>query len=207
MPDLITRKAIPTATYITTQSEAALSGEVVLGTGVIMQGVAGSRPAAGTAGRLYYSTDTGVLERDTGAAWQSLGGTLTASADLGADVSIPTAGTYVDGPSVSLGAGTWLIVGQVTVRCITGTNGNAGGYAKLWDGTTVWATGEQMGTQVDVTNNTIPVHAVVTLGGTTTVKISATVETTGFGAGTIKAALHANGAGNNASHIRAHRVS
>lgn len=36
---------------------------------VILQGVAASRPAAGTAGRLYYSTDTQVLERDNGSTW------------------------------------------------------------------------------------------------------------------------------------------
>ncbi|GAI27603.1 unnamed protein product, partial [marine sediment metagenome] len=32
-------------------------------------GLAAARPAAGTANRWYYSTDTKVLEYDTGAAW------------------------------------------------------------------------------------------------------------------------------------------
>lgn len=35
----------------------------------IQAGLAASRPAFGTVGRLYFSTDTGKLERDTGAAW------------------------------------------------------------------------------------------------------------------------------------------
>ena len=60
------------ATYITTVSEADLSAEKVLGTDIIMRGVAASRPAAGTAGRLYISSDTGVIERDSGAAWDDV---------------------------------------------------------------------------------------------------------------------------------------
>ena len=38
--------------------------------GLLSQGLASARPAAGIAGRLYYSTDTLVLERDTGTAWE-----------------------------------------------------------------------------------------------------------------------------------------
>jgi hypothetical protein len=38
---------------------------------VILRGVAASRPAAGSMGRLYWSTDTEVLERDNGAGWDA----------------------------------------------------------------------------------------------------------------------------------------
>lgn len=41
---------------------------------IIGRGLAASRPAAGTEGRIYYSTDTGVLERDNGSSWESIGG-------------------------------------------------------------------------------------------------------------------------------------
>ncbi|MBA7692082.1 hypothetical protein ES703_100640 [subsurface metagenome] len=37
--------------------------------GLFAAGLASARPAAGAAGRVYFSTDTLVLERDTGAAW------------------------------------------------------------------------------------------------------------------------------------------
>ena len=57
------------ATYVVTSANATLTAELVLGTDVIMAGTAAARPAAGTAGRLYYSTDTLILERDTAAAW------------------------------------------------------------------------------------------------------------------------------------------
>lgn len=58
-----------TASYVTTAPEAGLSNEQVLGTAVNMAGTLASRPAAATAGRLYFATDTGVLYRDAGAAW------------------------------------------------------------------------------------------------------------------------------------------
>lgn len=41
---------------------------------VIGRGLASARPAFGVAGRLYYSTDTAVLERDSGAAWETVEG-------------------------------------------------------------------------------------------------------------------------------------
>jgi hypothetical protein len=44
---------------------------------IIGRGLAASRPAAGTEGRLYYSTDTAVLERDNGSSWDSVEGTGT----------------------------------------------------------------------------------------------------------------------------------
>jgi hypothetical protein len=40
---------------------------------LIAQGTAGARPAAGQIGRLYYSTDTEVIERDNGSTWDSWG--------------------------------------------------------------------------------------------------------------------------------------
>ena len=44
-------------------------------TAVFVQGTAAPRPAAGTAGRVYYATDTGVLSYDTGSAWLTVAGT------------------------------------------------------------------------------------------------------------------------------------
>lgn len=72
-------KAPASASFVTTAAEAGLSAETVLGTGVIMSGVAASRPAAGTAGRLYFATDTGggTLYRDNGSSWDQVGLGLT----------------------------------------------------------------------------------------------------------------------------------
>jgi hypothetical protein len=56
------------AHYVTTQAESGLSAEVLL-SAVIGRGATGSKPAAGTAGRLYYDTTLSRLERDNGSTW------------------------------------------------------------------------------------------------------------------------------------------
>ena len=56
---------------------------------VIGRGLHSARPAAGTAGALYYETDTSTLFRDSGSAWESVEGSGT-PADI---VDIPTAET------------------------------------------------------------------------------------------------------------------
>lgn len=62
---------------------------------------------------------------------------LTAS--LGADVTLNNTGTYFDGPSVAQGTtGTWMAFGIVT---LIDTAGVAAFDCKLWDGTTVIASG------------------------------------------------------------------
>lgn len=60
---------------------------------------------------------------------------------LGADVLLNNIATFFDGPSVAQGtAGTWLATGQVTVNSSSGASD--GISLKLWDGTTVIASGE-----------------------------------------------------------------
>lgn len=58
---------------------------------MIGRGLAASRPAFGIAGRLYYSTDTGILERDSGAAWESVEGLSAAPSGAAGGV---LSGTY-----------------------------------------------------------------------------------------------------------------
>lgn len=60
---------------------------------------------------------------------------------LGSDVLLNNTGTFFDGPSIAQGTtGVWWVTGQVT--CID-TAGAAVFNAKLWDGTTVIASGVQ----------------------------------------------------------------
>ena len=62
---------------------------------------------------------------------------LTSS--LGADVALNNIANYFDGPSVAQGTtGTWFVVANVT--CVD-TAASSNFYAKLWDGTTVIASG------------------------------------------------------------------
>lgn len=144
---------------------------------------------------------TNFLRADgTWAAPPGGGSLTTATANLGADVSIAASNTWYDGPSVSLAAGTWFIVGHVTVKSsLTGTLQHT--TAKLWDGTTVLDSGETSFSSTD--HHTITLSGIVSLAGTTTLKISVATDNTFT---TLLAAASHNGAGNNASTIRAIKV-
>lgn len=102
------------AEYITYASNAALTGEKVLGTDIVLRGVASSRPAAGLAGRLYYATDEGVLYRDNGTSWEVYSDALHAMTwtFTGADLTTTTGAVRLRPPR----AGTVLFV-----RCSAGT--------------------------------------------------------------------------------------
>ena len=120
---------------------------------------------------------------------------------LAADVPITVGGTFVDGPSLSLTAGTWLLDGNVTV--IQTANGANSFVAKLWDGVTAIDSCEQW-----VTGNNQPAHlslgGILTINATTTYKISVT-NTAGVTAA-IKAATVASPSGNNASTLVAVQI-
>ena len=70
------------------------------------------------------------------------------TASLGADVNLSSSGTYFDGPSIAQGStGTWFVSGQVSIK---DTVGGSNFDAKLWDGTTIIASGSV------TTNSTSP---------------------------------------------------
>ncbi len=152
--------------------------------------------------RLGVGADGQVLTADstqaTGIKWTAAGLT-TASADLGADQTSAGAGSYVDGPSVSLAAGTWLITAGVTIA--EGSNAAGDGTVKLWDGTTVFASGEA--TMNNLWEVQIALSAIVFPTTTTTYKVSAAGQS---GVVTIKAAARSNGTPAKASWIRAVKV-
>lgn len=121
--------------------------------------------------------------------------------DVGADVTMTNANQYYDGPSVSLTAGTWLLVGTITV---VHNNSGADITAKLWNGTTVESSTEAHNKIASSTSNSLSLAGVVVLAGAETWKISAAADVAT--SGVIKAAAVTNGAGNNASHLRAVRL-
>jgi len=63
------------SSFVTLEAEADLTGETVLGAGVIMAGDIADIPVAATEGRLYFAVDTDTLWRDDGGAWVEM--TLT----------------------------------------------------------------------------------------------------------------------------------
>jgi hypothetical protein len=105
-------------------------------------------------------------------------------------VTITSVNTFYDGPSLaSLPAGTYLFTGSISVKMNNGSGEAI--TAKLWDGTTVFASAysEETGTNF---HNQIPLTAIVTLTGTTTVKISVALAAAG---GAIRATAPLNNAG------------
>jgi len=155
--------------------------------------------ASGAQARVAVGTDGSVLRVAAGVVgW---GAHLTAEALLGADVNI-TANVYADLVSISLAAGTWAIFGQVQSRPGSGNKSTA----KLWDGTTVKASGEYVdeGGATSAGLGMITLGCLVTLGSTTTWKISGT--NTATITAVFLAAAADNGAGNNATKIWAVRI-
>lgn len=118
------------------------------------------------------------------------------------DVSIGSANTFVDGPSLSLAAGTYVLMGTVVV-----TSGDAPCFltAKLWDGTNVWHVPNTYVTTPGGHHSIAVFAANIVLGSTTTVKISVAASTFTTGS-TIKATAAANGTTNKATKIVALRI-
>jgi hypothetical protein len=158
--------------------------------------------------RLFLGEDGALHLKDSAGSVTAIGGgsaSLTyQQAGLGADVDIPTPGTFADGPSVTLSAGTWLLCGVVTVTAAGGVAGKF--YAKMWDGTTVGSSAQGHSNESTGTGTmpiALPPYVAVVASGTPVWKISVTAD----GAGPdIKAAMNANGAGNNASRIVAVKI-
>jgi len=67
--------------------------DVTVTAGSILFGTLAARPAAGTGDRLYCTTDTNQLYRDTGAVWQLLEGALTGVITKSAGGTVTSVGT------------------------------------------------------------------------------------------------------------------
>ena len=145
-----------------------------------------------------YAWDGSAWQDVTGSGGSGGGALTTATASLSADVAIGTPNTYVDGVSISLGVGTWLVMATASlsgagIQIIT---------AKLWDGTTVYASSSEAIAGAGYAAS-IAISAVIVVAATTTYKMSvANNQSTG----TLTAAAPANGAGNNATRINAVKV-
>lgn len=91
---------------------------------------------------------------------------------LAAGVTLTTAATYYDGPSLSLAAGIWLVVASITVQhAASGANPHYN--IKIWDGTIVYGSGES-GHAGNSHRQVLTAVGLITLVSTTTIKVSAT---------------------------------
>jgi hypothetical protein len=128
------------------------------------------------------------------------GSIANANGTLTVDVALPVTGTWYDGPSVSLAAGTWFVTAHVTLMRTATTALQY--FARITDGTSHVASANQYA--VSATNNAINISmsAIVTVAMTATFKIQATT-TVGAASNLMKAEIQVNGSGNNATQINA----
>jgi len=148
-----------------------------------------------------HDVDIAALKSSVAALEATPAGSLTpASSNLSADVQLPLANVYVDGPSVTLGAGTWLVVCTLTlVRAATTL---AMYTARITDGVTHYASTQATHPSQNPHAVSMTMSAVITLAVPTIIKGQAATSA-GSMTTNIKAATSINGSGNNASHIRA----
>lgn len=130
--------------------------------------------AGGTAQTTVAPSTSGNLMTSNGSSWASTAPVATAStsADISADVTMTTANTIYDGPSITLGAGTWLIIGVVSVRVAGASGGSVTCYVRDATPTYYAQTGIWAGVNGAQTTGTMGV--IVSPGSSTTYKLSAT---------------------------------
>lgn len=166
---------------------------------------------AGSASSPFSNGDPIILHfTRAGDAGVGSGATIsTIDSPLGANVTMVNANTFYDGPSASYAAGTWLVVWKVTVEPIVGTSQSYAWTAKLWDGTTVYdETPFNYTNQANMQNeqNHIAGAAVVTLGGTTTLKVSVACNRGSSGSQIAKNIVTNGATSNHASTITGYKV-
>jgi hypothetical protein len=155
------------------------------------------------------ATTTGLLKATSGVIAAASAGTdyvasiTSTSAALANDVQLAVSNTWYDGPSVSLAAGTWLVNAHVTVVRTATTAITY--FSRISDGTTHYASTQAYQGSVANHSDSMSLSAIVTLAGTTTIKIQ-TTSNAGATTALMKAATTANGSGNNATQITAIKV-
>lgn len=169
-------------------------GDLIVGTG----SDTAARQAVGANGTTIVADST----QTTGIKW---GNPVIpyVSNYLSADVTIPSDNTYTDGPSISLVAGTWAVIGSAWVQANT-AGGQVNFGFKLWDGTTNYSSGNIPGDS-STQNAQVTLAAIVVLASTKTLRVACATNGAG-GSRAIKAAISPNGAGNTASYIHGLRI-
>lgn len=156
-------------------------------------------PAAdGSSGHVLQTNGSGTLSWTAAPA-----GTLTTAGTtcITAPVTMTTANTFYDGPSLSLTAGTWLVTGQATMTRSATTI--TAWTCKLWDGTNVTADSEETNPSQNPHTKSIALSGIVSPGSTTTYKISCTATTS---SNTLNDTAPDNGATDKASCLSAIKV-
>lgn len=124
-------------------------------------------PAGGAAGHVLTKT----ASADYAAAWaaQAAGAITWQDSALTEDVLMTDNNEWYSGPSLTLPAGTWLILASGHYRRGSTTAGHIG--LRIWDGTQALASAGQYHSSVNVNNLQLATQVVAALAGETTVTL------------------------------------
>lgn len=140
---------------------------------------------------------------DNASAFAGGGSLANASAALAADVQMPASNAWVDGPSLALGPGTWLIQAQFTFQRNATTAAQYG--ARISNGATHYSSGQCFQASANGHTAQIGLTAIVALAAAATIKLQG-LTSAGSTSSLLKAAIPASASGNNATRIDAVQV-
>lgn len=140
---------------------------------------------------------------DNASAFAGGGSLANASAALAADVQLPASNTWVDGPSLALGPGTWLIQAQFTFQRTATTAAQYG--ARITNGTAHYSSGQCYQASANGHTAQIGLTAIVALEAAATIKLQG-LTSAGSASSLMKAAIPVSGSGNNATRIDAVQI-
>jgi hypothetical protein len=139
-----------------------------------------------------------------GSAWAATTPTAAAitnaTAALASDVALSVSNQWYDGPSISLSAGTWLVMAHATHNRAATTAATR--FLRITNKTTHYASTSEYHPSVNPNSANLFVAATIVLASTTTIYIQAATSV-GSSAELLKAATVTNGSGNNATQINA----
>jgi hypothetical protein len=156
--------------------------------------------AAVNNGDVSVARNLTVVGNIAAANFPGAGGALTSSSVfLTGDVGFAANNTLYDGPSLTLAAGTYVLVASANI--LSSAAGTV--YARLTDGTTTLVDGNgAIGTSTAAVS--IPLMTVVSPTGSTTYKIQGSAGNSGVA--TMKATASVNGVANKATYIYAIKI-
>jgi hypothetical protein len=152
------------------------------------------------------ATNTTYIFTYYGGVWIQLSGTAAlayANAKLDTDVTLVSAGTYYDGPSITLAPGIWLVNGQVTIKHTK--NSAVVFVTRLSTGTTHYSSTESHIHDKNPNVSNLNMSTIVNLTASTTVKIQTACDDSSSISYMIAATVN-YGSGNNATQISAIRI-